>query len=199
MVASRLPSFHVHLQEKKKKPSLSPSCLSHSLFWFVSSHPSNNHGAWELQLAEPGPLAHPQGKTRTSLKPCGITGWEIPQGKSGCSYQKKEKEYRAGMSDLLFVQLPYQHKRNLVSARSDLPILPEDLVSGRAETRSPDFSLLLSFLNFSFLVSSFSVLSVRLIVYYPCKNIYVHGADGFKSRVQPLPTVSPLCLVSSSL
>ena len=114
---TRLPSFHVHLQ--KKKASLSPSCLSHSLFWFVSAHPSNNHGAWELQLAEPGPLAHPQGKTKISLKPCGITGWKIPQGKSGCPYQKKEKEYRAGMPDLLFVQLPYQHRRTLGSARSD--------------------------------------------------------------------------------
>ena len=120
MVASGRPDFHpsMFIYRKKKKASLSPSCLSHSFFWFLSAHPSNNHRAWELQLAEPGPLAHPQGKTRTSLKPCGIT-WEIPQGKSGCSYQKKEKEYRAGIPDLLFVQLLYQQKRNLESARSD--------------------------------------------------------------------------------
>ena len=82
-----------------------------------------------------------------------------------------------------FVQLPYQHKRNLGLARSDLECCMAE------HKPDQDFSLLLSFLSFCFLISSFFFLSVQLIVYSPYKNIYVYRADGFKSRFQPLPTL----------
>lgn len=88
----RLLSSHVQFQQKRAYPS--PSCLSQDLLWFTDTHPRTNHwgrGAAVLWLAEPDSLAHPQGKARTSPKPCGTEGWESPQGKSGAVTKRRRR------------------------------------------------------------------------------------------------------------
>ena len=171
---TRLPSFHVHLQKKKKSVPLSQ--LSQPQFFLVFECP---------------PLKQPQGLGAA-------VGWARPS----CPPSRQDKDFsqtlwnHVGNSTREIRMLLPKEGEEIQSRHARLTLCPAPLsteeelgigkkwfgmLHSRAETRSPDFSLLLSFLSFCFLVSSFFFLSVRLIVYYPCGNIYVHRADGFKS------------------